>query len=144
MKELARKVFRLEENSSRFDGNMSKMEGRMSNMEGKISQIEGRMARMEESISRIEENMSRLINYSLSTRAMLEGVAVKADENFRKIDERLNKIEGRLNVLTNETSNNFSEVGDQLGGIKAEITKISAATRYEQYHEDQKKFNLNN
>jgi len=95
-----------------------------------MEELKARLAKLEAAIS--------------LTVAMLDGIATKADENFIKIEDRLGKIENRLNVLTNETSSNFSEVGDQLGGIKAEIVKIGTATRYEQHNEDQKRFNIPN
>lgn len=100
------------------------------------------MEELRERLTKLEEAVSRLLSHNESTTAMLDGIATKADENFIKIEDRLGKIENRLNVLTNETSNNFNEVGDQLGGIKAEIVKIGAATRYEQHHQDQKRFNI--
>ncbi|WP_316842007.1 hypothetical protein [Pedobacter gandavensis] len=102
------------------------------------------MEAVNERLARLEEKVSRILDHGDATRAMLDGIAMKADENFIKIDERFNKIESKLNVLTNETSTNFTEVGDELGGIKAEIIKIGAATRYEQYHKDQKRFNIDN
>lgn len=101
---------------------------------------------MEESNKKptLEESVVLLLSQNESTKAMLDGIATKADENFIKIEARLSKIEARLNSLSTETSTNFTEVGDQLGGIKAEIVKIGAATRYEQFHEDQKKFDIPN
>jgi chromosome segregation ATPase len=144
---------------------------------------------MEESNKKqsLEESVALLLSQNERTKAMLDGIATKADENFIKIESRLGKIEGRLgnvegrlgnvegrlgkvearlNSLSAETSTNFTEVGDQLGGIKveiddqlggikaeigdqlgsikAELVKIGAATRYEQFHEDQKKFDIPN
>lgn len=95
--------------------------------------------------------------------AMLNRLAIKVDENFNKIEvrlgkiedrldriedrmdrmeDRMDKIENKLNVLTDETSTNFKEVGNRLVSIEAEIAKIGAATRYEQHHEDQKRFSV--
>ncbi|NQX38667.1 hypothetical protein SAMN05421820_101698 [Pedobacter steynii] len=133
---------------------------------------------MEESNKKqtLEESVALLLSQNELTKAMLDGIATKADENFIKIEGRLGRIEGRLgnvesrlgnvesrlgnvearlNSLSAETSTNFTEVGDQLGGIKveiedqlggikAELIKIGAATRYEQFHEDQKKFDIPN
>lgn len=92
----------------------------------------------------VEESISLLLIQNDNTKAILDGIATKADENFIKIEARLTRIETRLNSLSTETSTNFTEVGDQLGGIKAEIVKIGAATRYEQHHADQKEFNIPN
>ena len=97
-----------------------------------------------EKLTKLEEAVSLLLSQNDSTKAMLYGIATKADENFIKIENRLSNIETRLNSLSAETSTNFTDVGDQLGGIKAEIMKIGAATRYEQHQEDQKKFNIPN
>ena len=102
------------------------------------------MEELNEKLAKLEEAVSILLSQNDSTNAMLNGIATKADENFLKIENRLSKIEARLNSLSAETSTNFTEVGDQLGGIKAEIVKIGAATRYEQFHEDQKKFDIPN
>jgi len=126
---------------------------------------------MEESNKKqtLEESVALLLSQNERTKAMLDAIATKADENFIKIEGRLGKIEGRLgnvegrlekvetklNSLSAETSTNFTEVGDQLGdikveiddqlgSIKAELVKIGAATRYEQFHEDQKKFDIPN
>ena len=147
---------------------------------------------MEESNKKqtLEESIALLLSQNELTKAMLDGIATKADENFIKIEGRLGKIEGRLgnvegrlgnvegrlgnvegrlghvegrlgniearlNSLSAETSTNFTEIddqlggikeeiGDQLGSIKAELVKIGAATRYEQFHEDQKKFDVPN
>lgn len=88
--------------------------------------------------------------------AMLNRLAIKVDENFSKIEvrlgkiedrmdrmeDRMDKIENKLNVLTDETSTNFKEVGNRLGSIEVEIVKIGTATRYEQHHEDQKRFSV--
>jgi hypothetical protein len=128
---------------------------------------------MEESNKKqtLEESVALLLSQNERTKAMLDGIATKADENFIKIEGRLGNVEGRLgnvearlNSLSAETSTNFTEVddqlggikaemgdqlggikaelGDQLGGIKAELVKIGAATRYAQFHEDQKKFDI--
>lgn len=141
------------------------------------------MEGINERLARLEGNVSLLLQHGAGTRAMINGIATKADENFIKIEERFNKmdsnlitvesklskvesklskvgsklskVESKLNVLANETSNRFNDFGDQLcvfkedvddqlGSIKAELIKISTATRYEQYHIDQKKFNINN
>lgn len=79
---------------------------------------------MEESNKKptLEESVALLLSQNESTKAMLDGITTKADENFIKIEARLSKIEARLNSLSTETSTNFTEVGDQLGGIKAEIS----------------------
>lgn len=134
------------------------------------------MEGINERLARLEGNVLLLLQHGAGTRAMINGIATKADENFIKIEERFNKmdsnlitvesklskvesklskVESKLNVLANETSNRFNDFGDQLcvfkenvddqlGSIKAELIKISTATRYEQYHIDQKKFNINN
>jgi len=102
------------------------------------------MENLNEKLTKLEEAVSLLLSQNDSTKAMLYGIATKADENFIKIENRLSNIETRLNSLSAETSTNFTDVGDQLGGIKAEIVKIGPATRYEQHHEDQKKFNIPN
>ncbi|RQO69524.1 hypothetical protein DBR43_15725, partial [Pedobacter sp. KBW06] len=70
----------------------------------------------------LEASVALLLRQNERTKAMLDGIATKADENFVKIEGRLIKIEARLNSLSAETSNSFTEIGDQLGSIKAETS----------------------
>lgn len=117
----------------RADENFFKIDERFDNVEKRFIKIDERLDKMDERFDRMDERLDKM-----------DGRLDKMDERFNKIDERFNKIETKLNVLTNETSNSFIEVFAQLGGINAEIIKIGAATRYQQYHEDQMKFNINN
>ena len=116
--------------ATKADENFIKIEGRLGKIEGRLGNVEGRLGNVESRLGNVE---GRLGN----------------------VEGRLGKVEARLNSLSAETSTNFTEVGDQLGGIKveigdqlgsikAELVKIGAATRYEQFHEDQKKFDIPN
>ena len=111
------------------------------------------MEEIKQRLTTFEDSVLSLISHNERILAMLNGFAANVDDNFIKVGERLSNIENRLNILTNKTSNSFTEVGDKLGGIeadfgdqmkgiKAELIKIGDATRYQQHYEDRNKFNL--
>jgi len=124
----------------RADENFFKIDERFDNVEKRFIKIDERLDKMDERFDRIDERLDKMDGRLDKMDERFD----RMDERFNKIDERFNKIETKLNVLTNETSNSFIEVFAQLGGINSEIIKIGAATRYQQYHEDQMKFNINN
>ncbi|ALL07341.1 hypothetical protein AQ505_18720 [Pedobacter sp. PACM 27299] len=131
----------------RADENFFKIDERFDNVEKRFIKINEQLDKMDERFDRIDERLDKMegrLDKMDGRLDKMDGRLDKMDERFDRMDERFNKIETKLNVLTNETSNSFIEVFAQLGGINAEIIKIGAATRYQQYHEDQMKFNINN
>jgi chromosome segregation ATPase len=118
-----------DENFIKIECRLNKIEDRLSKNEGRLSTIEDRLSKTEGRLSKIEDRLSKN-----------EGRLNKIEGQLSKIEDRLSKNEARLHSLSAETSTNFTKVVEQLSGIKSEIVKIGAATRYEQFHEDQKKF----
>lgn len=110
----------LEVFAQRVDERLDRIEARLDRIEERVDRVEVRLDQIEVRLDRIEERFDEI------------------EVRFDRLEHRVDKNESSLEILTNLSR----KIVIQLSDIKAELIKINAATRYNQYHEDQKKFNI--
>lgn len=102
--------------------------------------INERLTGVELRLTRLEDSLQRVLNHVAGIYEMLEALGRRIEERFIKIERWQVNTDLRLDGLDKSVKG----VQDQLIIIQTEIIKIGTATRYEQYHIDQKKFDLKN